>query len=192
MYDLGMPAKESRTTLLRVRQEFVDLWSRLAPFWGVSPGAARIYGYLLSRAEPADAGELTQALGLSRGAVSMATRELEEWGLVHARREAGERRLLYVPEVDLERAVKSIVRTRKRREWDPLLERLAEWLPELVDERGADVEAFRSRLTQIRAVIALADGLAKSFLDGGIVQQLGLKALVAAAGRAGKRRKNSS
>jgi DNA-binding transcriptional regulator GbsR (MarR family) len=170
-----------------VRAGLVELWGRLAPFWGVSPGAARVFAYLLTRAAPVDADELVEGLALSRGAVSMAVRELEEWGLVRRSKQAGERRELYAPESELERAVKSIVRSRKRREWDPLLERLREWVPELERERSADAVALRKRLEQIEALVALADGMAASFLEGGIVKQLGLKALVIAAERAGKR-----
>ncbi|MBL8803981.1 MAG: MarR family transcriptional regulator [Planctomycetes bacterium] len=170
-----------------VRGGLVELWGRLAPFWGISPGAARVFAYLLTRAAPVDADELVEGLALSRGAVSMAVRELEEWGLVRRSKLAGERRELYAPESELERAVKSIVRTRKRREWDPLLERLREWVPELERERSADAVALRARLEQIEALVALADGMAASFLEGGIVKQLGLKALVLAAERAGKR-----
>jgi DNA-binding transcriptional regulator GbsR (MarR family) len=182
-----MTPKRHSAALVEVRSALVELWARLAPFWGVSPAAARVFGYLLSRAEPVDAEELAAALVLSRGAVSMAARELEEWGLVLRTRAPGERRELFAPEVDLERAVRGIVRTRKRREWDPLLERLREWLPQLERERGADAQVFRQRLEELEAVVALADSLASSFLVGGVVKQLGLRALVAAAQRAGRR-----
>jgi DNA-binding transcriptional regulator GbsR (MarR family) len=116
----------------------------------------------------------------------MAVRELIEWGLVHPRRELGSRKVLYLPETELERAVKSIVQTRKRREWDPILERLREWIPRLQTQRGAEAAAFRRRLEEIEAIVALADRVAESFLKGGAVRALGLKALIAAAGKVGR------
>lgn len=182
-----MTAGKDSNTVAAVRAEFIELWGRLALFWGVTPGAARIFGWLLSRAEPADADQIASELSISRGGVSIGVRELEEWGLVVRKKTPGERRELFAPEVELERAVKSIVRTRKRREWDPMLERLREWVPKLEGERGADAETFRQRLEQIEAMVVLADGFARSFLEGGVVQKLALKTLVAAADRAGRR-----
>ena len=41
------------TELAQVREDFVQLWGAMGAFWGVSPAAARIYGWLLSREEPA-------------------------------------------------------------------------------------------------------------------------------------------
>lgn len=182
-----MASHKSSPEVSEVRASFVDLWGRMASFWGVSAGAARVHGWLLSHAESADAEQIAAELAMSRGAVSMAVRELAEWGLVHPRREPGSRKIVYELEAELERAVKSIVQTRKRREWDPILERLRQWIPRLERERGAEAEVFRRRLEEIEAVVALADRFAESFLKGGIVRQLGLKALIAAAGGVGRR-----
>jgi DNA-binding transcriptional regulator GbsR (MarR family) len=166
-----------------VRQAFVELWSSMGPFWGVPPSTARVYGWLISRGPSATAEEIMTGLGMSRGAVSMACRELRDWGLVHLERTPGSRQSAYRPETDLERAIKSIVATRKRREWDPLLAHLREWIPRLEAERSNEAAVFRERLKEIEALVALADSMAESFLKGGLVQNLGLRVLVAAAGR---------
>lgn len=173
-----------------VREAFVELWGSLGPFWGVSPAAARVYGWLISRKEDATAEELMEGLSMSRGAISMACRELRDWGLVHQRREAGERQTSYRPETDLEKAIRNIVQARKRREWDPMLERLREWIPALDGERSADAQVFRDRLKSIEALVAMVDSMAESFLKGGMVHKLGLKVLITAAGKkAGRLRK---
>ena len=112
-----------------VRKEFVQLWGSMGPFWGVSPATARIYGWLISRKDSATADEIMEGLEMSRGAVSMACRELRDWGLVALEKESGTRQLSYRPETDLEKAMRNIVQARKRREWDPILERLREWIP---------------------------------------------------------------
>jgi DNA-binding transcriptional regulator GbsR (MarR family) len=176
--------------LAEVRSDFVELWGRMAPFWGIGSGSARAYGYLLSRSEPVDAEELGAALSMSRGAVSMAVRQLESWGLVHPRKEPGSRKVLYAPEVELQRAVRNIIQTRKRREWDPILEHLRDAIPRLQRERGTEAANFRARLEEIETAVALADQFADVFLKGGVVRELGLKALVAAASRVGRRAAN--
>lgn len=172
-----------------VRAEFVQLWGSLGAFWGVSPTTARVYGWLISRSKSATADEIVEGLSMSRGAVSMACRELRDWGLIHADRAAGSRQVSYRPETDLEKAVRSIVLARKRREWDPILAHLREWIPKLESDRSADAAVFRERLQAIESLVSLADSMAESFVKGGLVQKLGLKVLVAAAQKRGKKGK---
>ena len=122
-----MPTANTELTpreVAEVRDSFVQLWGSLGTFWGVSPTTARVFGWLFSQAEASDAEEIMSALELSRGAVSMAGRELREWGLVHVEKAPGSRRVLYRAEADLEKVIRHVVEIRKRREWDPILENL--------------------------------------------------------------------
>lgn len=171
-----------------VRDSFVQLWGSLGTFWGVSPTTARVFGWLFSRSEPADAEEIMEGLELSRGAVSMACKELREWGLVIPERASGSRRVLYRPETDLEKVVRHVVQIRKQREWDPILEHLRDWIPRLDASPSPEAEAFRERLHAIEALVVLADSWAESFLRGGTVGRIGLKALAGIA----RRRQNTA
>ena len=182
------------TELESLREEFVSLWGSMGSFWGISAGAARVYGWLLSKKEPATADEMMAGMSMSRGAVSMASRELRDWGLVRGGKVAGRRQIVYSPETDLERAVRSIVAARKRREWDPILSHLREWIPRLEAARSAEAVVFRERLRSIEAIVSMADSMAESFLRGGMVHRLGLKMLVKAAERRrkGPRSRDSS
>ncbi len=171
-----------------IHGEFVQLWGRLAGFWGITPAAGRVVGWLIGRAEPADAEEIGEALSMSRGAVSMATRELADWGLVRTEKLAGGRRLLYSPETELEKVIRNIIQTRKRREWDPILQHLDDWQPTLAKARSKDALAFRERLEEVRTVLTAVDEMAASFLGGGVVENLGMKFLLAKARRSLKRR----
>jgi len=174
-----------------VRKDFVELWGSMGPFWGVSPAAARVFGWLISRKDSATSDELMEGLEMSRGAVSMACRELREWGLLHPAKESGSRQLSYRPETDLERAMRNIVQARKRREWDPILERLRDWIPKLEAERSADAQFFRDRLDGIESLIGMVDSMADSFLKGGMLPSLGLKYLVASARKKSAKRRKS-
>ena len=161
-----------------VRDSFIQLWGRLGGFWGVPPTTARVHGYLLTQIDPVDAETIVTDLGMSRGAVSMACRELRDWGLVYTEREPGSRRDRFRAETDLEKAIRTIVQTRKRREWDPLLSHLQDWIPALDGLKSSDAQAFRDRLKDIEAIVGLADSMAEDFLKGGVLQRLGLKAMV--------------
>lgn len=164
-----------------VRQAFVQLWGSMGHFWGISPTTARIYSWLLSRPEPADTDEIMQALEMSRGAVSMACRELREWQLIFPEKVSGSRRVAYRPATDLEKVIRNIVEIRKRREWDPILESLREWIPRLESDGSPEAAVFRQRLEDLESLIALTDSIVKVFLRGGVVGKLGLKMLVKAA-----------
>jgi len=174
-----------------VREEFVQLWGSMGPFWGVSPAAARVFGWLISRKNSATSDELMEGLDMSRGAVSMACRELRDWGLIHPAKESGSRQLSYRPETDLERAMRNIVRARKRREWDPILEKLREWIPKLEAERSAEAQIFRDRLNAIESLVGMVDSMADSFLKGSMLPSLGLKYLVASARKKSAKRSKS-
>ena len=54
-------------------------------------------------------------------------------------------------------------------------------------DRSREAAVLRKRLAEIESLIAWVDDLARSFLGGGVVPSLGLKALVASARR--KRRR---
>lgn len=164
-----------------VREEFVQLWGRLGPFWGIPPATARVYAYLISRAEPTDAESIVEALEMSRGAVSMACRELADWGLVLGDRMPGDRKLHYRIVEDAGEIIRGIVATRKRREWDPLLSGVSRWHGELSRERSHEAEVLRGRLREIEGLVALVDSIAQSFLRGDTIPKLGLKGLVAMA-----------
>jgi DNA-binding transcriptional regulator GbsR (MarR family) len=179
------------SNLQTVRDEFVQLWGAMGPFWGVSPAAARVYAWLISRNDGATADEIVEGLGMSRGAVSMACRELRDWGLLHLTRESGVRQASYLPETDLERAIRNIVQSRKRREWDPILARVREWIARIEGERSAQAEVLRDHLKSIEALIGMVDSMAESFLKGGMVQRLGLSMLVTAARRKSRRKDKS-
>ncbi len=171
---------EGAESVDRVREEFVQLWGALGTFWGVPPTTARIFGWLMSRDEPADAQEIMAGLELSRGAVSMACRELREWKLIAPERVAGARRVVYRPETDLERVLRNVVEIRKRREWDPIRENMRDWIPALEAEASADNAVFLRRLRAIDQVMGRADAIAEFLLNGGTVTDFGLKALLGA------------
>ena len=165
----------------KVRAELVMVWGRLGPLWGISPSAARVHGWLIAQPEPQEAEEIAAGLGMSRGAVSMACTELVEWGVIVAERPAGSRRQLHRPVTDLEQVIRKVIQTRKQREWDPLLAQLDQGLDTLENDHALGVAEVRTRLERVRGVIGAVDRMADTFLAGGALGTLGLKALVRAS-----------
>lgn len=180
------------TVTQEVRDDFVQLWGSLGTFWGVSPTTARVFGWLFSRNEGADAEQIMEALDLSRGAVSMSCRELRDWGLLTSERVPGSRRTVYSSEEDLEKVVRHVVQIRKQREWDPILENLEVWVPRLKSESGEDAEFLVERLQAVEQLVEIADSLVERLLKGGTVSNFGLKVLVAGAARRSRKVKTQT
>ena len=174
----------------QVRAEFIQLWSRLGQFWGIPAGTSRVYAWLLSCPDGAGSEEIMDGLTMSRGAVSMACKELRDWGLMTAVQEPGVRKTRYKVETDLATVVRNIVLARKRREWDPILEGVKDWIPRLESDGSTAAQVFRDRLEAIESCVGMADGMAQRFLAGGLLSDLGLKTLTTAA-RTRKRRKKT-
>ena len=85
--------------------------------------------------------------------------------------------------------VRNIVQARKRREWDPILDGVRDWIPRLESDGSTEAQVFRDRLESIEACVGMADGMARRFLDGGLLSNLGLKTLTTAARTRKRRRK---
>jgi DNA-binding transcriptional regulator GbsR (MarR family) len=179
-----------KATTAQARAEFIQLWSRLGQFWGIPAGTSRVYAWLLSCPDGAWSEEIMDGLTMSRGAVSMACKELRDWGLVTAVQDPGVRKTRHEVETDLATVVRNIVQARKRREWDPILEGVRDWIPRLESDGTPAAQVFRERLESIEACVGMADGMAQRFLDGGLLSNLGLKTLTTAA-RTRRRMKRS-
>ncbi|MFI6031958.1 GbsR/MarR family transcriptional regulator [Amycolatopsis magusensis] len=74
--------------------EFVTAMGDVLASWNLPRATGRVYGRLLLNADPASLDALGEALGLSKGAVSVAVRELVSWGLARTIPQPGSRRLL--------------------------------------------------------------------------------------------------
>ncbi|WP_410663921.1 GbsR/MarR family transcriptional regulator [Amycolatopsis sp. lyj-84] len=76
------------------RAAFATAMGDFLASWNLPRATGRVYGRLLLNAGPASLDELGGALGLSKGAVSVAVRELVSWGLARTIPQPGSRRLL--------------------------------------------------------------------------------------------------
>ena len=71
-----------------------EVASLMAP-WGWSRHIARIFAYLLIREAPATLDEISEHLGISKSIVSVATRELEQYGNARRHSQPGTKQILY-------------------------------------------------------------------------------------------------
>ncbi|MDQ8730207.1 hypothetical protein [Bradyrhizobium sp. LHD-71] len=74
---------------------FIEDIARLLLPWGVPSTAARLYGYLLLSAEPADLDRIARDLEIGKSSASVAARLLEKYMLVRRLGVRGSKRVLY-------------------------------------------------------------------------------------------------
>ena len=93
----------------------VDAVGSAIEFWGFKLNHGRTWALLYLRDRSMTALELQKALGLSKGAVSMVTRELEQWGVVHRVRGSAESTWRFEAEVDLMKMIGRVISEREAR-----------------------------------------------------------------------------
>ncbi len=146
-----------------MRQEtlrrFVEAWGAMGALWGINRSVARVHALLMASEEPLGLEDIARTLQISKGNASMSLRELRTFGVVRQVQVPGERRDYYVTEPDVWTMFFRILRERKRREFDPALQALGEFL------RGADARGeVRGRLEQMADLLTTLEGLADRFL----------------------------
>jgi len=117
---------------IRAAQDrFIAFWGEMGTRWGVQRSVAEVHALLFIAGEPLPAEEIMERLRISRGSVSTTLRQLTEWGLVQRvrpkdakSRDRADRREFHQAEQDVWKLFYTILRARKRREFDPLIEEL--------------------------------------------------------------------
>jgi len=141
----------------------VDAAGTAIDFWGFKDSHGRIWALLYMRGQSLTAAELQAALGLSKGAVSLALRELEHWHVVQRVRSLGSRSWRYEAETDFMTMISRVISEREA----ALLNRLRGQL-----ER-AEAEALAAkipgevleRLRRLRQLAQLSEQALGAFLS---------------------------
>jgi DNA-binding transcriptional regulator GbsR (MarR family) len=112
---------------IRAAQDrFIEFWGEMGTRWGVQRSVAEVHALLFIAGEPLSAEDIMERLSISRGSVSTTLKQLVEWGLVQRVRakDRADRREFHVAEQDVWKLFYTILRARKRREFDPLIDEL--------------------------------------------------------------------
>lgn len=110
---------------LRESQErFVALWGQMGAHWGIPRTMAEVHATLYIIGRPLNTDEIMDFLQISRGNTSMTLRALLNWGIVQRVHVRGDRKEYFQAEQDVWKLFRTILRERKKREVDPVLEEL--------------------------------------------------------------------
>ncbi|MBM4343688.1 MAG: MarR family transcriptional regulator [Deltaproteobacteria bacterium] len=133
----------------------LDAIGDLMAFWGFQRSHGRIWALLFLAERPLHAAELAAGLELSAGQISMAVRELERWGVVHAERRQGQRRTWFRAETNLFRMVSRVFRERELEQIRNLARVLQAARRHLDALQPSDVRS--QRLQRVEALIAATE-----------------------------------
>jgi DNA-binding transcriptional regulator GbsR (MarR family) len=118
------PATELSPALRQAQDRFIALWAQMGSSWGIPRSMAEVHALLFIAGSPMNPDQIMRRLNLSRGSVSMTLRALVEWGIVWRCPVRGERKEYFQAEQDVWKLFRTIIRERKKREVDPLMEAL--------------------------------------------------------------------
>ncbi len=103
------------------KTQFILYWGDMGSQWGVNRSVAQIHALLYLSAEPLNAEQISEELGIARSNVSNSLKELAGWKLIQRVPVAGDRREHFVAETDVWEMALLIARGRKEREIDPAI-----------------------------------------------------------------------
>jgi DNA-binding transcriptional regulator GbsR (MarR family) len=90
-----------------------DAVGNVIEFWGFKRNQGRVWALLYLRDAALSATELQELLGLSKGAVSMITRELEQWSVVSRVRRPGDAAWRFAANTELLSMVNRVLESRE-------------------------------------------------------------------------------
>lgn len=143
--------------LTEAKQQFISSWGAFGTHWGINRTMAQIHALLLINPDPITQDDIMDELNISRGNTNMNIRELINWGLVERVILPGERKEYFSAEKDIWKVVKQIVKERKKRELEPMLQLLDKLEEVEGDKRDKNVKMFVDTISSIKKLGKQAD-----------------------------------
>lgn len=141
------------TSLDRSKALFIRRWGELSGYWGINRTMAELHALLYISADALCTDDIMDALQISRGNTSMNLRQLVDWGLISRVHRKGDRKEYFTAETDVWEMFQTIVRERRRREVEPIIETIArchkmieEGKTDLTDEQKREADVYQKRL----------------------------------------------
>lgn len=140
-------------------QRVTNAVGQVIEFWGFKRNHGRTWALLYLRGNPMSSAELREELGLSKGAVSMITRDLEQWGVAHRVRVGSSNAWHFVAEVEFLDMIRQVLRDREM----TMVERVRTDLKDAI-RMARESDASDAVIERIERMYRLAD-LVKNALD---------------------------
>lgn len=143
--------------LTEAKQQFISSWGAFGTHWGINRTMAQIHALLLISPDPLTQDDIMEELDISRGNTNMNIRELINWRLVERVLLPGERKEYFSAEKDMWKVIKQIVKERKKRELEPMLQLLDKLEEVDGDKKDKNVKTFVDTISSIKKLGKQAD-----------------------------------
>jgi len=143
--------------LTEAKQQFISSWGAFGTHWGINRTMAQIHALLLISPDPLTQDDIMEELNISRANTNMNIRELINWGLVERVILPGERKEYFTAEKDIWKVVKQIVKERKKRELEPMMQLLDKLEDVEGDKKDKKVKTFIDTVSSIKRLGLQAD-----------------------------------
>src|SRR5229473_5818995 len=107
--------------LTKAVREFILHWGEMGSRWGVNLTVAQVHALLYLSAELLTAEDIAEALSVARSNVSTSLRELQNWQLVQATHQMGDRREFFSTSHDAWQLFLTVAQQRVEREIEPTI-----------------------------------------------------------------------
>src|SRR3989442_11911156 len=124
-----------------VQRKFILHWGEMGSRWGVNRTVAQMHALLYLSAEPLTAEDIAESLSVARSNVSSSLRELQNWQLVQATHQMGDRRDFFSTSHDVWQLFLTVVQQRVEREIEPTIAALGRLAMEARAEKQPGVTA---------------------------------------------------
>ncbi|OBW42457.1 Sugar-specific transcriptional regulator TrmB [Chryseobacterium sp. MOF25P] len=136
--------------LSEAKEKYIQTWGTLATNWGINRTMAQVHALLLAEGKALSTDEVMQMLEISRGNANMNLRNLMEWGLVRKELMKGDRKEYFFAERDMWYLFKQLVKERKKREIEPVLNSISEL--KNVEENTEEAKKFTALMEEMENV----------------------------------------
>jgi DNA-binding transcriptional regulator GbsR (MarR family) len=136
--------------LSEAKEKYIQTWGTLATNWGINRTMAQVHALLLAEGKPLSTDEVMEMLAISRGNANMNLRNLMDWGLVRKELMKGDRKEYFFAERDMWYLFKQLVKERKKREIEPVLNSISEL--KNVEENTEEAQRFAALMEEMENV----------------------------------------
>ncbi len=143
--------------LEEAKRQFIASWGAFGTNWGINRTMAQIHALLLISPNPQTQDDMMEALNISRGNANMNIRDLIGWGLAERVIIPGERKEYFTAEKDIWKVAKQIVKERKKRELEPMLQLMDKLEQTEGDKRDKEMKTFLEVIAGIKRLGMQAD-----------------------------------
>jgi DNA-binding transcriptional regulator GbsR (MarR family) len=127
--------------LTKAGREFILHWGEMGSRWGVNRTVAQVHALLYLSLEPLTAEDIADELSVARSNVSTSLRELENWQLVQAAHQMGDRREFFSTSHDVWQLFLIVIQQRVEWEIEPTIAALGRLAVEARAEKQPEVTA---------------------------------------------------